>query len=191
MDTLIFFILNLIKAWQLQSRLLMHRQQLSTVAKYLCSVSLYPSHTTHNDLEVIMDSKPSLLVYIKYVIKVSSHHRRNRQMELDFLGRKANPWCLVHFFFQACSYQSLVTESSTESKSLYDTAKSINFKIMYWSYSCGENYFEDCWIARLERKSQLTELSVPYFGEQGRIQVCLKFAQSNVKQMNYSKLDIF
>lgn len=78
------------KAW-LQSRLLMQRQQLTTVVESLHCVSLYPSHATCNDLEVIVDSKPLLLVYIKYVIKVSPPHMKKQTNGVAFPREESKP----------------------------------------------------------------------------------------------------
>lgn len=83
----------------------MQRPQLTTVVESLHCISLYPSHTTCNDLEVIVDSKPLLLVYIKYVIKVSPPHMKKQTNGVAFPREE------MHFFFPAS-----VTESSTESK---------------------------------------------------------------------------
>lgn len=69
----------------------MQRQHLSTVVESLHRVSLYPSHTTGNDLEVIVDSKPLLLVYIKYVIKVSPPHMKKQTNGVAFPREESKP----------------------------------------------------------------------------------------------------
>jgi len=69
----------------------MQRQQLSTVVESLHRVSLYLSHSTCNDLEVIVDSRPLLLVYIKYVIKVSPPHMKKQMNGAAFSREESKP----------------------------------------------------------------------------------------------------
>lgn len=75
----------------------MQRQQLSTVTESLHCISLYPSHATCNDLEVIVDSEPLLLVYIKYVIKVSPPHMRKQTNGVVF-PREESKFMLCNTF---------------------------------------------------------------------------------------------
>lgn len=113
---------------------------MSTAVESLHHVSLYPSHATCNDLEVIVDSKPLLLVYIKYVIRVSPPHMKKQTNGVAFPRKESKP-----MVFKTLLFPSLVLL-------VYATVKCINFKLMYWSYSCEEkNYFEDYQFARLCR----------------------------------------
>lgn len=85
----------------------MQRQQLSTAVESLHRVSLYPSHATCNDLEVIVDSKPLLLVYIKYVIKVSPPHMKKQTNGVAFPRKESKPMLFKDISFSQLGLTSV------------------------------------------------------------------------------------